>query len=63
MRFNLLARARLGAADHYLSRTDIPVSDLADMLGYGDVSAFSRAFKKSRGLAPGHWRKQQEETG
>jgi len=28
------------------------------MLGYTEVSAFSRAFKKQFGLAPSEWRKQ-----
>jgi AraC-like DNA-binding protein len=53
---DILSRARVNAADHYLQRTDIAVVDLSEMLGYQNVSAFSRAFKKRTGLAPDHWR-------
>ncbi|TCO76058.1 AraC family transcriptional regulator [Chromatocurvus halotolerans] len=54
---DLVGKARLSAAEHYLKRTGIAASDLAGMLGYRNASGFSRAFKKHTGLAPDHWRR------
>lgn len=54
---DLLNQARLHAAEHYLKRTDMKISDLAGMLGYRNVTAFSRAFRKSAGLSPDLWRR------
>ena len=34
-----------------------PQKEIAQSLGYGDVAAFARAFRKNAGLAPGAYRK------
>ncbi len=36
----------------------MPLTNLAILLGYTDVSSFSRAFKQQFGQSPSEWRKQ-----
>lgn len=55
----LLNGVRLSVAQQYLRSSDIRLLDLSDMLGYQNVSAFSRAFKSATGVAPDVWRQQQ----
>lgn len=52
----ILADVRLEVAKHYLRSSDIYLSDLSDILGYKNVSAFSRAFKIATGVSPDHWK-------
>ncbi|MDD3935243.1 AraC family transcriptional regulator [Rhodoferax sp.] len=47
---------RRDAAIHYLSNTQISVSDVAGLLGFQEVSAFRRAFKAWTGMRPTHYR-------
>jgi len=54
----LLDEVRYAMAQEYLRESAMPLTNLATMLGYTEVSAFSRAFKKQFGLAPSAWRKQ-----
>lgn len=49
---------RMEIARDYLQKSDIRLSELADMLGYDNPSAFSRAFKSQHGVAPLNWKKQ-----
>ncbi|WP_372596950.1 AraC family transcriptional regulator ligand-binding domain-containing protein [Amphritea sp.] len=56
---SILASVRQEVAVEYLRDSQISLIDLADMLGYQNASAFSRAFKNSFGMAPDHWRKTQ----
>ncbi len=53
----LLTEVRHDVAEHYLRSSSIGLVDLADILGYRNVSAFSRAFKNTSGLSPEHWRR------
>jgi AraC-like DNA-binding protein len=39
-----------------MGRTDLPVSEIAVMVGYSETSAFVRAFKRWSGVTPGSWR-------
>jgi transcriptional regulator GlxA family with amidase domain len=48
---------RLQLASHLLQTTDLPRSAIATRVGYESEPAFSRAFKRSVGNAPGAWRK------
>lgn len=49
---DLLREARIELADYLLRLTRTPVSDISALLGYSNVSAFSRAFEKERGYPP-----------
>ena len=51
-----LLHIRMNLAKDYLRNTTVSVGELADVLGYQNASAFSRAFKQQLGVAPEHWR-------
>lgn len=55
----LLSSTRQTMACRYLQDSAISISQLADLLGYSDQSAFSRAFQRWYGTSPREWRKQQ----
>ena len=43
-------------AKKFLSQTSLGICEIAERLGYKDVSHFNRAFKKEVGLTPGNYR-------
>jgi AraC-like DNA-binding protein len=51
-----LTEWRMRLAEHALREDKIPVSELAQSLGYTSESAFSHAFKRVTGMAPKHYR-------
>jgi AraC-like DNA-binding protein len=56
----LLLEIRMELAEQYLRSSDIALSDLTELLGYQNLSAFSRAFKNTYGLSPDLWRKESK---
>jgi AraC-like DNA-binding protein len=56
----LLGEVRYEKATHYLQNTNITLTQLAEMLGYDDLSAFTKAFKKKTGQPPRDWRRQNQ---
>lgn len=52
-----LDTVRTRVAHRYLEESAMPLTSLADMLGYSDLAAFSRAFKKANGVSPLAWRR------
>lgn len=56
-----LADLRLAKARQWLAVTDIPIAEMAQMLGYSDQSAFTRAMGRAAGIAPAAYRRQQQE--
>jgi AraC-like DNA-binding protein len=52
----LLARVRIERVEHLLLHTDLPISDIADAVGYADASTLSRAFKRAKGTTPSRFR-------
>jgi AraC-like DNA-binding protein len=51
-----LTEWRMHLADELLATTELAISVIARRLGYASEEAFSRAFKRERGLSPSHWR-------
>jgi AraC-like DNA-binding protein/mannose-6-phosphate isomerase-like protein (cupin superfamily) len=51
-----LLHARMTAARDLLRRTELPIGEIAGMVGYGNVLAFSRVFKNSEGVTPTDYR-------
>lgn len=51
---------RLQQASARLLHTRTPVADIAEQVGWRDVTHFIRQFKKHYGVTPGQWRKQQQ---
>ena len=47
---------RMHLAQELLATTDLGVAPIARRVGYDSEEAFSRAFKRARGLSPSHWR-------
>lgn len=58
----LLDGLREQLARRYLLRTSLRLADLPLLLGYSDQSSFSRAFKHWTGVAPGDFRRNENET-
>jgi len=48
---------RMEAARHLLENSDLPVSAVADELGYSDPAHFSRAFNRATGISPKAYRR------
>jgi AraC-like DNA-binding protein len=48
--------ARRDAAIEYLNDAQLTVSDVAELVGFSDPSAFHRSFKRWTGLSPGEYR-------
>jgi AraC-like DNA-binding protein len=55
----LTGEVRRGLALMYAGDAAIPFTEIAALLGYSELSAFSRAFKTWTGLAPQAWRTQK----
>lgn len=53
---NLLDEVRLSMATRYLTDSNSSLSQLTEMLGYSELSAFSNAFKHWTGLSPNQWK-------
>ena len=51
-----LAQWRMQVAANLLVQSGAKVATIASEVGYDSEAAFSRAFKKATGLAPGAWR-------
>ncbi|WP_416885973.1 AraC family transcriptional regulator [Marinospirillum sp.] len=52
----LVDQVRQDLAQHYLKQKQISISEMALLLGYSEVSAFSRAFRRWFTLSPRQWR-------
>ena len=55
----ILDDTRQKVALHYLRDSQLQVTQLSDLLGYADLSAFSRAFSRWFGIPPSQWEQQK----
>lgn len=55
----LLDTVRFDAARGLLRGSDISLEDVAGRLGYADVTAFARAFRRWSGMSPAAWRRKR----
>ncbi len=56
----LLDEVRLDQAMHYLSYDRLTISEIAYRLGYSEVSVFTRAFLRWKGINPSQWRERAQ---
>lgn len=54
----ILLKVRQEMALEYLRDPALQISELSFLLGYSEISAFSRAFHKWNGMPPSEWRRQ-----
>ncbi len=57
-----LTEWRMHLAEDLLATTELGIVTVARRVGYDSEEAFSRAFKRSHGLSPNHWRAQRDAT-
>lgn len=53
---------RLAMARRYLAETTLPVSEVADLVGYADPTNLYRSFREHLGVTPGNFRRTAAET-
>ena len=58
----VLAEVRSALADRYLADRTLPISQIAWLLGYAEISAFTRAFQRWTGMVPSEARAHLLET-
>lgn len=56
----IVDKVRCEMACSYLQQQQLSVTEMALLLGYSEVSAFSRAFRRWFGISPRQWRKSRE---
>lgn len=56
-----LLECRVKAAGEFLTKTAMPISEVAKKSGFHDCSNFSRTFKRETGYSPRQYRKKQHE--
>lgn len=49
---NYITQLRMEKAKALLTHSDLPIQQIAEQVGYGDLSAFSRRFRQHFGLSP-----------
>ena len=53
---HLREEVRFEIATQYLTETAMPISNISELIGYAELSVFSRNFKKRFGVSPRKWR-------
>jgi AraC-like DNA-binding protein len=56
----LLEEVRSSTARRHLAESQLSLTQLATILGYSELSAFSRAFQRWHGQSPQQWRRSQD---
>ena len=52
-----LIRQRISLTKELLTKTTLPLSEVAAQSGFGDQAAFTRTFHRIVGASPGNWRR------
>jgi AraC-like DNA-binding protein len=52
-----LVEQRIERAKDMLLKSDLPLSEIADICGFSDQSHFARVFGAALSVAPGEWRR------
>ncbi|MBC9251172.1 AraC family transcriptional regulator [Pseudomonas alcaligenes] len=58
----LLDETRHAMATRYLRDSSVSLTQLSELLGYADLSAFSRAFSRWNGMSPQKWKQRQRQA-
>lgn len=58
----LTEEVRANLAAQHLSDSDKSLTEIAELLGYSDLSAFSRFFSRMYGIAPSDWRRKSAQN-
>lgn len=58
-----IARVRINAACRLLTRTGLPLSEIAERTGFYDASHFGKRFKRSVGVTPDEYRRRHAVEG
>jgi len=58
-----IKESRIEAAKQKLAGTNIPISLIAQMVGYDSFSYFSSLFHDATGMTPGKYRRQMQGSG
>ena len=54
---SLISKIRIEKAEKVLLETALPLSDIAEVVGFANPSSFSHAFTKQKGISPSKFRK------
>ncbi|MBP1996622.1 helix-turn-helix transcriptional regulator [Paenibacillus eucommiae] len=57
-----LTRSRLRKAQHLLTESSLSITEIAELLGYADIYAFSKMFKQHTGVSPSHYHNTSQKT-
>ncbi len=57
-----IKQLRVSMAADLLTSGNATISEIANMVGYGDAYYFSRVFKSEKNLSPSEYREQQKKT-
>ncbi|MCY1522904.1 HTH-type transcriptional activator RhaR [compost metagenome] len=58
----LLDQTRQSMATRYMRDSSVSLTQLSELLGYADLSAFSRAFSRWNGMSPQKWKQRHRQT-
>jgi AraC-like DNA-binding protein len=59
----IVENVRFEMAKQMMENTDMPLRDISELLDYSEISAFTRAFTRWAGTAPGNWRRSVRASG
>ncbi len=59
----LLRESRHGMGEHLVKDTDLPLTEIAHALGFGELSSFTRAFKADFKMSPRDYRQSFRDSG